>query len=69
MTRGRCAFRETDVKRAVKAVKAAGEPVQGVRFLSDGGFVVLVGQAPATAPEAETNPWDAMLPEQGIRTR
>jgi hypothetical protein len=60
MTRGRCAFKEVDVKRAVKAVEAAGKPVRGVRFMADGGFEVVVG-APATAPEAEVNPWDKVL--------
>lgn len=60
MTRGRCAFKERDVKRAVKAVKAAGEPVRAVRFTADGGFEVVIG-APTTAPETETNPWDEVL--------
>jgi hypothetical protein len=60
MGRGVGAFREADVKRAIKAVKAAGEPVKGVRFMADGGFEVVVG-APSTAPETEPNSWDEVL--------
>lgn len=60
MVRGRCSFKEVDVKRAVKAVKAAGEPVKGVRFMADGGFVVITG-APEISPEAESNEWDEVL--------
>jgi hypothetical protein len=38
------AFKETDVTRAVRAVRKAGEPVAGVRFYRDGGFTVLVAE-------------------------
>jgi hypothetical protein len=43
MARGPCTFRETDVKRAFKAAKAAGMKVTGLKVPKDGGFVLLTG--------------------------
>lgn len=63
MGRGACAFKEADVRRAIKAVKAAGELVRGIRFTSEGGFVVLTGTG--GGEDANTagarNPWDEVL--------
>ena len=44
MSRAPSTFREGDVKRAVRAVTAAGQLVSGVRFGKD-GFTVLTGPA------------------------
>jgi hypothetical protein len=41
--RGRCAWKQTDVTRAGKAVEAAGKVVQGVKF-NDDSFTVVVGK-------------------------
>ena len=59
MGRGSCAFKEADVKRAVRAVKAAGQPVKGVRFTKEGGFTVIIGDPnDKTDSEDDTpNPW------------
>jgi len=43
MGQGPCAFKKTDVARAVKAVAAAGQPVACVRFDRDGGFTIVIG--------------------------
>ena len=43
MGRGKCAFKATDVTKAVKAVEAAGKPVRGVRF-EPSGFTVVIGE-------------------------
>jgi hypothetical protein len=40
----RAAFKQDDVRRAVKGVEAAGLPVAGVEF-NDNGFFVVVGEA------------------------
>jgi hypothetical protein len=55
--KGPCAFKETDVRRAVKAVVAAGQPIAGIRFNKDGGFTVLTGE-PVAAENLKANPWD-----------
>jgi hypothetical protein len=54
MGHGPAAFKETDVKRAVKAVTDAGQPIAGVRFHRDGGFTVMIGKA-GDQPGAEIN--------------
>lgn len=45
MTRRPCTFRQTDVKRAVKAVRAAGVEVARVQVGKDGTIVVVPGKA------------------------
>jgi hypothetical protein len=41
MPKGTSAFRQSDVTRAVKAVKAAGEPVARVEIDQEGKIVVI----------------------------
>ena len=36
MSRAPSTFRETDLKRALRGIEAAGQPVSGVRFGKDG---------------------------------
>lgn len=60
MAHGPLAFKQTDVTRAVKAITAAGQSVAGVKFDSDGGFTVLIGETAATQ---KPNPWDAFEPD------
>jgi hypothetical protein len=60
MGTGPCNFREADVKRAVKAVVAAGQTVRGVRFNRD-EFTVLTGPTEDTSANMTnetTNEWD-----------
>ena len=44
MGHGPLAFKESAVRRALKAVIAAGQPVAGVKFDRDGGFTVVIGK-------------------------
>lgn len=53
--RGPAAFRERDVKAAVRAVRASGEKVAGVEIAPDGKIRVIVGE-PMKA--GTRNPWD-----------
>jgi len=56
------AFRQSDVRRAVQAIAAAGQPVKGVRFDKEGGFVVIIGTTDETEnSKFKTNPWDEVL--------
>ena len=59
MGRSSCAFKEADVKRAVRAVKAAGQPVKGVRFTKEGGFTVIIGDPndKTVCEDDAPNPW------------
>jgi hypothetical protein len=68
MGRGPCAFTEADLRRAVKAITAAGQPVRGVRFHPDGGFTVIIG-GPASNVD-DQNEWDEVYGQNqtGVRS-
>lgn len=53
MGRGSHAFKEADVKRAVRAVTAAGQSIKAVRFTKDGGFAVIIGDPNDKTDEAD----------------
>jgi hypothetical protein len=57
MPRRPCMFRETDVRRAVKAVRAAGVEIARVVFPKDGSFVVVPGK-PIEAIQDDETPED-----------
>ncbi len=60
MSRRPCTFRETDVKRAVKAVRAAGVEIARVEIQKDGRIIVVSGKPKETIQDAngERNEWD-----------
>ena len=59
MARGRLAFKQHDITRAVKAVAEAGVPISRVEVTKDGKIVVIVGEQASTAePIAGANEWD-----------
>ncbi len=55
MGRAPSAFRQADVVRAVKAVRAAAVPVSGVEIAPDGTIRILT----AALPEAPSSPFDS----------
>lgn len=59
MPRGPVPFRQADVARAVKGVKAAGVSVGRVEILPDGRIIVCSDTAPAPAPESAFDTWRA----------
>ena len=54
MARGRVAFKERDLARAVRAMRRAGASLQRVEIDRDGKIVLVPGKA-AEAPR--NNPW------------
>lgn len=59
MKRGRCTFREADVRRAVRAVEAAGKEVAAVEIGGDGKIRIVVGK-PCEQGSHTVNEWDAL---------
>ncbi len=59
MSRGRHAFRQRDVTRALRAVQAAGIEVLRVELDRAGRIVVVTGKPDENrTSEGETNEWD-----------
>jgi hypothetical protein len=56
MPRGPQIFRKSDVTRAIKATKAAGEDVARVEIGPDGRIIVIMGKAVAPPTAARTDP-------------
>jgi hypothetical protein len=54
--RGRCAFRQGDVTKAIRAVIAAGLPVACAKISADGEIVVIPGKP--SDPDPDHNEWD-----------
>jgi hypothetical protein len=45
----------------MRAIKAAGQAVRGVRFHQDGGFTVVVGPPEPGSDVTTANEWDEVL--------
>jgi hypothetical protein len=60
MSRAAQNFKQRDVQRAVKAVKAAGQRVLEIRVDKAGAHIVLAGDEDKTKPEAKGNSWDTL---------
>jgi hypothetical protein len=59
MGRGPSSFREIDVRRAIKAARAAGIEVERIDVKKGGGFSIIPGKSGEQIDAAtETNPWD-----------
>lgn len=56
MSRGPARFRQRDLAAALKAMKAAGTPVERIEIGSDG--ITIIPSHGEAAPPAPRNPWD-----------
>jgi hypothetical protein len=61
MTRTLSHFRQADLTRAVRALKAAGQKVERIDIGADGKLSVIVDRN----GKEETNPWDEVLKDEG----
>ncbi len=59
MARGTVAFKQADVSRAVKGVKAAGVSIGRVEIVPDGRIIVCAQAAPQPEPETAFDTWRA----------
>lgn len=60
----RATFRQVEVERVARALKAVGETIMGVEIKPDGSFTVLTA---ANAPEQPLSPLEAWERENGSR--
>lgn len=56
MSRGKASFRESEVTRAVKAVKKAG--VEVARVEVENGKIIVIAGKPADSATNDKNEWD-----------
>jgi hypothetical protein len=59
MSRGPLTFRQTDLTRAVKAVRAAGVEVMRIEIDRAGKIIVVAGKP--NEAETTTNSWDEII--------
>jgi hypothetical protein len=61
MSRKPSVFRQRDVSRAIRAVRAAGAEIARVEVAADGKISIVVGaaEAPSSAPESPLDDWMA----------
>jgi hypothetical protein len=59
----RTTFKQQDVTRAAKGVRAAGYEIDRVVITQDGSIVVVPGkpEMPARADQIDENPWDGVV--------
>ena len=70
MSRAPSAFRQTDVVKAIKAVRIAGCRVARVTIGKDGRIEVITAtEGEAAATPVEQNEWDDAVPSAEIRVR
>jgi hypothetical protein len=61
MARGACNFRQTDLKRAIKAARAAGMEIARVEISKDGVIAMVPSKPEERVDErSETNEWDSV---------
>jgi hypothetical protein len=60
ISRGPCTFRESDLRRAVRAVEAAGKEVAAIEIGGDGKIRIVVCK-PGEQELAARNEWDEDL--------
>jgi hypothetical protein len=58
MSRGAWTFRQSDVVRAIKAVRVAGEEIARVEIDRDGKIVVVIVKAALHDGAGDYNEWD-----------
>jgi hypothetical protein len=59
MSRGPCTFREADIRRALRAAKAAGVSVDIIRIdCVSGDLVIMTKRTDDAAEDASRNEWD-----------
>jgi hypothetical protein len=58
MSRGACTFKQTDVTKAIKAMRLAGLEVAHVKVCKD-GIIVVPGKPDPVTIGVDRNEWDA----------
>jgi hypothetical protein len=58
MSRGPCTFREADIRRALRAAKAAGVSVDIRIDCGSGDLVIMTKRTDDAAEDASRNEWD-----------
>jgi len=75
MSHGPYRFRESEMRRAIKAARSAGIEIARIELNRDGAIVVVPGKpaevAPLDAPTAHKspNPWDRVLTDAAREKR
>jgi hypothetical protein len=61
MSRGKQSFRQSDVAKALKAVRKSGLEVQRIVFDPDGGFTIVPSELANPQIAGSANEWDNVI--------
>jgi hypothetical protein len=61
MSKGMLTFKETDLRRAIRASQKAGLSIARVEIDRDGKIVIVTGKPVNEDTMSNTNPWDEVL--------
>ena len=65
MARAPCTFRQADVTKAVKGVRAAGEAIMRVEVAKDGRIVIVTGEAQSAVQDDLDSELEAFCTRHG----
>lgn len=66
MGHGPCSFRESDLRRAIKAAHSAGIEIGRLEVGPDGRIAIIPGKPEPPAQSAPPNEWDIPSAQKGI---
>ena len=69
MSHGPYRFRETEMRRAIKAARSAGIEIARLDVNKDGGFAIIPGKPDGGGNGGASNPWDEVLTNAADKER
>ena len=61
MSHGPQRFRESEMRRAIKAAGSAGIEIARIEVHKNGGFAIIPGKSDEVGKGGTSNPWDEVL--------
>jgi hypothetical protein len=69
MPRAPCSFRESEIRRAIKAAGSAGIEIARIEIHKNGGFSIIPGKPDEGGNVGASNPWDEVLTNAADKER
>jgi hypothetical protein len=69
MSHGPQRFRESEIRRAIKAAGSAGIEIARIEIHKNGGFAIIPGKPDERGDRDASNPWDEVLTNAADKER